>query len=83
MKERFRIQIASGEAKGRFVGAHLDSGSPSNLQFPSDSPINVAGSDYGLHRQEKAATEFFEGSAKQIQVELQILGYESRLVQVK
>jgi hypothetical protein len=77
MKKRYRIRIVSGNAKGRFVGARL-----ANPNGRNDSSINVPGSEYGLHKREATATEFFEGAAKETQIELLLLGYESELVLV-
>jgi hypothetical protein len=83
MKERFKIRITSGEAKGRYIGAQFDGSSVSDPDVQNNPPMNVPGTEYGLHAQEKAATEFFEGGGQSVQAELQLLGYESELVAVK
>jgi hypothetical protein len=83
MKERFRIRITSGEAKGRYVGARFDGSAAGDPALQDQPPIDVPGSEHGLHENEKAATEFFEGGAQSVQAELQLLGYESELVAIK
>ena len=78
--KRYRIRIASGVAKGRYVGSRVG-GYVSNPDVLKNPPTNVPG--YGLWAQEDAATEFFEPSTAKVQAELEGLGYDTELVQVE
>ncbi len=79
--KRYRIQIASGVEKGRYVGLRFGGGYVSNPEVQKNPPTNVPG--YGLWAQEGGATEFFEGNTARVQAELKALGYDTELVKVE
>jgi hypothetical protein len=78
--KRYRIRIASGVEKGRYLGLRFGGGYVSNPDVVKNPPTNVPG--YGLWAQEGGATEFFEANTAKVQAELERLGYDTELVQV-
>jgi hypothetical protein len=79
--KRFRIRIKCGEHKGRYVGARISSFV--NAPVLRDSPpVNPPGMRFALYTQERPATEYFEGTTREIESGLRMLGYEYELVEV-
>ena len=78
-----RIRITSGDYKGRYIGLPVGSGWGANPVVQNNPPVNVAGTRYGLVVQEQASTEFSEGNVVAVQADLEALGYQSELVEVK
>ena len=79
--KRYRIRIASGVEKGRYVGLRFGGGYVSNPDVQRNPPTNVPG--YGLWAQEHAGTQFVEGNTAKVEAELEVLGYDTELVQVE
>lgn len=79
--KRYRIRIVSGNHKGRYVGLQFGGGMMTNPEMRRNPPVNVPG--YGLHAQEAAATQFFEGKTGKVETELRALGYSTELVKVE
>jgi hypothetical protein len=77
------IRITSGDYKGRYIGLPVGSGWGTNAVVQNNPPVNVPGTRYGLYAQEKAATKFSEANVRGVQSDLEALGYESELVEVK
>jgi hypothetical protein len=78
-----RIRITSGDYKGRYIGLPVGSGWGTNPVVQENPPVNVPGTRYGLVAQERAATEFSEANVGAVQTDLESLGYELELVEVK
>jgi hypothetical protein len=77
----FRIRIATGVEKGRYVGKVFGGGYVTNPEVLKNPPVNVPG--YGLWAQEGGGTQFFEGNTDSVQAELKATGYDTELVPVE
>ncbi len=78
--KQYRIRIASGEHKGRYVGMSFGGGLVTNPEVQKNPPVNVPG--YGLWAQERGATQLFEGKTADVQAALKKLGYETELLEI-
>jgi hypothetical protein len=65
------------------IGLPVGSGWGTNPVVQSNPTVNVPGTRYGLVAQERAATEFSAGNVGAVQTDLESLGYELELVEVK
>ncbi len=78
---RYRIRITAGDQKGRYIGPPFAGGLVTNPEVRENPPVNIPG--YGLHVQERAATQYFEGKTAKVEAELKALGYSTELIEVK
>ncbi|HXX24447.1 MAG TPA: hypothetical protein VEO19_14975 [Terriglobia bacterium] len=76
----YRIMIASGDYKGRYVGMQFGGGLVTNPDVQKNPPVNVGG--YGLWAQERGATQFFEGKTGEVQEALKKMGYDTEVVEI-
>jgi hypothetical protein len=79
----FIVRVISGEHAGRYVGMRFGGGLVTNPEVQKNPPINLAGVDFGLWAQERAATRFFETNAGPVLAALNKLGYKAELIKVQ
>jgi hypothetical protein len=77
------IRITSGDYKGRYIGLPVGTGGNTTPAAKKNTPVNVPGTRYGLYKEEQAATKFSEANVRGVQSDLEVLGYTSKLVEVK
>jgi hypothetical protein len=80
--KQFRLKVVSGEYTGRYVGQRLGSGIITSPEVKQKPPVDIPKTTYAVHAQVRAATQFSENSAMQVQIYLRALGYELELVEV-
>jgi hypothetical protein len=80
--KQFRLKVVSGEHTGRFIGQRLGGGIITSPEIRQNPPVDIPKTTYALHVQERAATQFSENNAMQVQIYLRALGYELELVEV-
>lgn len=75
----FKIQIASGEHQGFYVGP-ASSGPLRRSTSEADRALSLKGFSYMLYTQESAAIRFGSSVALQVQAELRSIGIDSELI---
>jgi len=77
-----RIQITSGEYKGRYIGRPFSGwGLITNPEARENPPVNITGAPYALHATELGATQFFNANTEDVRAKLKALGFESEAVE--